>query len=238
MTPCIDASSPALSSNPLPSRSAPPISLETLAALKQKGLDRYDVVAFAGIESLLNRAAAQREKVRVRVFRKAQQALDHYIQQYKLDERMASDQTIAEDVMVDEARLSKSPHNTTINALIALRQYVDGVDVNSGAEIADSDVSPVDTTASAEPVTPSVLPALKSSAAYHRLQHQQRIDQFMDAALNAKPENPGPLNPETLAIRLLTQINDVSPEYISHYVTYFDTLQWLHNNAPSSKAAK
>ncbi|MGS2718291.1 DUF2894 domain-containing protein [Eionea flava] len=224
-------------SSQLSAKSILPISVEALASLKQKGFHRYDVVAFAGIESLVSRAAAQREKVRVLVLNKAQQALNRYVQQYKLDERIVSDQAIVEDTAANDVRLSKSTHSKAINALVTLRKYVDGLHVEPELEKADS-VTQSAVATSTEHAASTVLPALKSSAAYYRLQHQQRVDQFMDTALNAKPETPGPLNPETLAIRLLSQIHDLSPEYIRHYVTYFDTLQWLHNNIPPNKVAK
>ncbi|MFT7387724.1 MAG: hypothetical protein ACI8VC_000965 [Candidatus Endobugula sp.] len=77
--------------------------------------------------------------------------------------------------------------------------------------------------------------SFKSSVAYQKFQHQKRIDHFIDNALNETPENPGPLNPEILAIRLLQQINNLSPEYISRYVGYFETLQWLAQEIRPSK---
>lgn len=82
------------------------------------------------------------------------------------------------------------------------------------------------------------LPRLKAGLAYQQFQHQQRIDHFIDSAFNETPENPGPLNPEILAIKLLKQINDLSPTYISRYVSYFETLQWLAQEIPAAPKQK
>jgi len=82
------------------------------------------------------------------------------------------------------------------------------------------------------------LPRLKAGVAYQQFQHQQRVDHFIDSAFNETPENPGPLNPEILAIKLLRQINDVSPAYISRYVGYFETLQWLEQEIPPAPKQK
>ena len=82
------------------------------------------------------------------------------------------------------------------------------------------------------------LPRLKAGVAYQQFQHQQRVDHFIDSAFNETPENPGPLNPEILAIKLLRQINDLSPAYISRYVGYFETLQWLTQEIPPAPKQK
>ncbi|MFT6389157.1 MAG: hypothetical protein ACJAUP_002547 [Cellvibrionaceae bacterium] len=68
---------------------------------------------------------------------------------------------------------------------------------------------------------------LKSSLAYQKFQNKMRVDNFIDIALSEIPETPGPLNPEMLAIRLLKNIRTISPEYLSRYVSYFETLQCL-----------
>jgi len=72
-----------------------------------------------------------------------------------------------------------------------------------------------------------IMTVLKSSLAYQKFQKRTRVDHFIDIALGEIPETPGPLNPEMLAIRLLKSISTISPEYLSRYVSYFETLQYL-----------
>lgn len=210
------------------------ISTDTLNTLKQQGVDRHDPAMFSGIESRVKRAAKQRDNVRNKVLNNAQRELDRYLQRHS--EHKPADETVTDsrEEKMDGARA------TSIGDLVALRQHLDkltaageGDTVSHLSETAFRQSSPV--SANCESVAPS-LPALRSSLVYRQLQHRQYVDQFMDTALHATPESPGPLNPEILAIRLLSQINDLSPSYISHYVSYFETLQWLHNNkvaAPS-----
>ncbi len=46
-------------------------------------------------------------------------------------------------------------------------------------------------------------------------------------AINEAPENPGPLNQHRLAIQSLSILRDLSPRYLSRFVSYTSTLQWL-----------
>lgn len=51
------------------------------------------------------------------------------------------------------------------------------------------------------------------------------------------PENAGPLNSTQLIHRALLQMQETSPEYLQHFLSYLDTLSWmeqLHAATPSS----
>jgi hypothetical protein len=57
------------------------------------------------------------------------------------------------------------------------------------------------------------------------------IDQVIARAINQGPENPGPLNPQMLAIKSLTQMRDLSPMYLRRFAAQIETLLWLEKNA-------
>lgn len=71
--------------------------------------------------------------------------------------------------------------------------------------------------------------------------HSKKV---LKKALDDRPENPGPLNPQMLTIRSLSLLRDLSPEYLKRFVSYIDTMLWLEQSgaipAPGkkSKAAK
>jgi len=57
------------------------------------------------------------------------------------------------------------------------------------------------------------------------------IDKIIARAIDEGPENPGPLNPQMLAIRSLTQMRDLSPTYLRRFAGQIETLLWLEKNA-------
>ena len=52
-------------------------------------------------------------------------------------------------------------------------------------------------------------------------------DKVVNQALAEVPESAGPLNPQRLATRSLETMRDLSPHYLSRFVSYIDTLFWL-----------
>ena len=73
----------------------------------------------------------------------------------------------------------------------------------------------------------NVNPPLKANLRYQHGQRQQQLNHFMATVLAAKPTNPGPLNPERLAIELLREMHALSPAYMQHCLLHFETLLWL-----------
>jgi len=57
-----------------------------------------------------------------------------------------------------------------------------------------------------------------------------KIDKIIARAINEGPENPGPLNPQMLAIKSLINMRDLSPSYLRRFASYIETLLWLEKN--------
>jgi hypothetical protein len=55
--------------------------------------------------------------------------------------------------------------------------------------------------------------------------HSNRV---VTRAIQDRPDNPGPLNAQMLATRLLMALRRLSPVYLSRFISYIDTLLWLH----------
>lgn len=64
------------------------------------------------------------------------------------------------------------------------------------------------------------------------------IDRIIDRAINDYPENPGPHNPHMLAIKSLTQMQQLSPHYLRRFASYIETLLWLEKNATKLSEVK
>lgn len=77
-------------------------------------------------------------------------------------------------------------------------------------------------------------PQLKAVQNLRRNQARQNHQRRISAALDAQPENPGPLNPQMLAIKSLSHMRDLSPQYLNRFIAYIETLTVLDMAAGSS----
>ncbi|WP_291992539.1 DUF2894 domain-containing protein [Candidatus Accumulibacter sp. ACC003] len=62
-------------------------------------------------------------------------------------------------------------------------------------------------------------------------------DRLVARVISDGPEAPGPLNPQALVIRSLAALRDLSPDYLSRFVSYVDTLLWLEEAGEGRKLA-
>jgi hypothetical protein len=99
-------------------------------------------------------------------------------------------------------------------------------------------------------VTTAAFPALElktvreSRATWARMS----VDRQLSLAMKQGPQNAGPINSHMLVLRSLTMMQDISPDYLSRFVSYVDTLLFLdpgemdvpvkRKKAVPSKAAK
>jgi hypothetical protein len=106
----------------------------------------------------------------------------------------------------------------------------------------DPDLAPLDQTLRqqeldlvgqiAEQSSTAVKPRREELRAARRLQNamvRQNADKVVTQALAGIPQECGPLNPQRLATRSLETMRDLSPHYLSRFVSYIDTLFWLEN---------
>ena len=68
---------------------------------------------------------------------------------------------------------------------------------------------------------------LRSLATYRNTMQTLHSNRVVSRAIQVRPETPGPLNAQMLATRSLTALRKLSPEYLSRFVSYIDTLLWL-----------
>lgn len=71
---------------------------------------------------------------------------------------------------------------------------------------------------------------LQSMVAFRESMKYFNIDNVIDRAINDHPANPGPHNPHMLAIKSLTQMRELSPQYLRRFAGYIETLLWLEKN--------
>ena len=198
-----------------------------LAQLRAKGADQYDPVRWQFMMALLERACSQRDNVRKKLLVKASNALAQY------------QQVLSElpQVQQGEPVPTQTQPPPTCEGLQLLTQYIGSVEIGASpqdmieslgafnAQLQQQDQALKHRVPSHAATADKS--SLKSSFAYQQRREKQRVEDFVDQALRQTPENPGPLNPEVLVIKMVQQIYSLSPDYISRYMGYFETLQWL-----------
>ena len=78
---------------------------------------------------------------------------------------------------------------------------------------------------------------LKSIALFRASWAKRHIDNLANQAINNRPDNAGPLNPERLASGSLSRIKALSPRYLNRFIGYVDTLLWLQQTERQQEKA-
>lgn len=72
-------------------------------------------------------------------------------------------------------------------------------------------------------------PDLQSMKAHRESMKHFNLDKIIAKAIKDGPQNPGPHNPQMLAVESLMQMHDLSPQYLRRFAAYIETLLWLEN---------
>lgn len=74
---------------------------------------------------------------------------------------------------------------------------------------------------------------LQSFQQYQTMFEKMALDRLLARVMKEIPQNAGPLNPERLLIRSFKVLQDISPDYLSQLISYYEsllTLQTLNNS--------
>lgn len=80
-------------------------------------------------------------------------------------------------------------------------------------------------------------PELRSLQFFRDIVAKFSADKRVTQAIEAPLENAGPLNSHKLVIRSLCTMRDISPDYLSRFVSYADTLLWLEQSGKKMQGA-
>lgn len=76
---------------------------------------------------------------------------------------------------------------------------------------------------------------LKALAPIREAQAKQQLAARIQHAITHTPGDAGPLNAHRQVARALAALQDISPAYLEHLVTYLDDLMVLEKSAPATK---
>lgn len=185
-----------------------------LDAWRAQGADRADPLRFARIDALARRASAQQGAIR-----------------RLLDERLAGLVAAYAEDLAGTAAPACQPvqrvRSTGLapSAMTALLEHVRrqgaSLDRSDGAGTAPAGLAHLDDV--------------------RRISTHVRAESQLREALEAAPENAGPLNSASLVHRALTLMRATSPEYLQPFMAYVDALAWMEgmglNDGAASRAS-
>ena len=70
----------------------------------------------------------------------------------------------------------------------------------------------------------ALMPALDE---FQQLWSRIRIDSLLRQCLDSLPEDAGPLHSSVLTYRAMALMQELSPEYLQHFIAYVDVLTWM-----------
>lgn len=212
---------------------------QAISSLRQRGADRLDPVCFHYMESLTRRIPAQQGAVRRILERRLAEALTAYEARFELARKEAND-AIKEmvehrpEAMEDLLRLFNAGDFREVRRVVAglkegkhhgsladlVRHLEQSVAVKTDCDLEGRIGSRAD---------------LKTIRYFRTTWAKLSVDRTLNHAFEQGPENAGPLNSHMLVLRSLSLMRHLSPDYLSRFMSYVDTLLWLDQAGKTSK---
>lgn len=184
---------------------------DALAALRERGAQRFDPVRFRFIEALARRATVHGGEVRRSLDVRLAEALAEYRDRFDAPRPAAT----------PDAQHPAGP----------LADLVRHIARHSSQRASDSLVEG----APAPADSPAELNALRDfRSTWARL----RVDQQLSQSLAKGAGNAGPLNSHRLVLRSLKLMHEISPAYLARFVSHVDALLWLDQANGGSAAVQ
>lgn len=179
--------------------------LAQLQAWRESGADRCDPPRFELIAALALRAQRYTGSAREQLDARLSQLTDAYAQ------------LVAVEVAEPAAKTgSDSPLQSLLQQLEADPLQYQLPLSTSNAAAGDSDTG--------DSTEAGLMPALDE---FQQLWSRIRIDSLLRQCLDSLPADAGPLNSSVLTYRAMALMQELSPEYLQHFIAYVDVLTWM-----------
>ena len=222
-----------------------------LSALTSSGANQFDPVRFRYIESMVQRAAQQPKNIGHLLESKVLAALTDYQSSFaqaqadataviaEIQTRFPDDHARAQALFEAcqfkgltrlRARLERASKPDALVELGNLLMQDRPAGGDSQQQACFDDIvkqQELDIVNSLSPHQEDSLGELRSIGGFRKAQAKLNADKLVTRAIAECPDDCGPLNPHMLAIRSLSVMRDISPQYLNRFVTYIDNFLWL-----------
>lgn len=179
--------------------------LTQLQTWRESGADRFDPPRFELIVALVQRAQRYAGSAREQLDTRLSQLTEAYAQLVAVEVAKPAAKTNAE-----------SP-------LQSLLQQLEADPLQYQLPLSTSNAAAGDS-ASGDNNEATLMPALDE---FQQLWSRIRIDSLLRQCLDSLPADAGPLNSSVLTYRAMALMQELSPEYLQHFIAYVDVLTWM-----------
>jgi hypothetical protein len=213
---------------------------ERIAALRDDGTWRCDPVRFRYLDALAQRLQGQPAAVQQRLQPRLAAALDEFIG--RAAQRRQAARAEAENLLARHpAQAGALRRLQAAGETIAMRRLVAGAQADAAAaplkhlneyiRVAATGATPAAGETAGAPELASVR---RFRSAWGRSRSQQQLEQ----ALARKPAQAGPLNSHVLVLQALELMGELSPDYLRHFLSHVESLQWLERSREAAAPGK
>lgn len=224
-----------------------------IALMIEQGDNLFDEVRFHYITSIYERASKHRQSVASMLKSKVQSLLTRYQQDLASVEEQSS--VLGHRIKLSfpesandvdqceryydvsalaklEDRLIRTNREGMLTMLTQLLLQENNSNENKGEPsflelLQSQEIEALDKFTSTQRPIDSKRSELKSVRMFRESQERRSSDQLVKQAIKEGPDNPGPINPHMLAIRSLSSMQSLSPQYLKRFISYIDTVFWL-----------
>ena len=214
----------------------------SLETLRDDGADRFDPVRWRFIEALARRGQQHQGEARRIINGKLAETLTNYRQRFEQAQNEARDTVARISEQNPEAggelqRLFAEADFGAINRFVASLENRHSPLAELTRHLAQLSPEGADDHPAQAPGARGELKAIRQ---FRQTWSKLAVDKQLAQAIEQAPDNAGPLNSHMLVLRSLALMRDISPDYLSRFMSYVDTLLWLDQaeiNKPAVKKA-
>jgi hypothetical protein len=218
----------------------------TLSTLRARGAQAFDPVRFRYIEALVRRAAAHGGEARRVLDRKLLQALATYRDRFESASVDAGQALtgLVQRFAAAAGELHRLHDSGDFRALHGLAARLEaqarrGPLVDLVACMDRHAAAPGGTAATPADAPPAGAPTeLRALRQFRSTWVRLGVEQQLTRSLASVPENPGPLNSHLLMQRALRRMQDISPAYLSRFMSHAEALLWLDQASVGSASTR
>ncbi|MCD9088493.1 DUF2894 domain-containing protein [Stenotrophomonas sp. SY1] len=177
-----------------------------LDAWRAQGADRIDPVRFSLISALARRAEQHDGLVRQQLDARLSQLVAAYAE------------------AVDQPSSLSVPCEPTPSPLKLVLDKLNAVPLQYPLPLSASGSAAAESSEGDDVVDPAPMPVLDE---FQQLWSRIRIESLLRQCLDSLPEDAGPLHSSVLTYRAMALMQDISPDYLQHFIAYVDVLTWM-----------
>ena len=211
----------------------------SLETLRDDGAERFDPVRWRFIEALARRGQQHQGEAKRILDGKLAEALTAYRQRFEQTRSEARERV---ERFGERFPQSADELQRLLSAgdFGALKRFAVGLE-NRHSPLAElttylAQHSPEDVDGHSAQA-PGARGELKAIRNFRKTWSKLAVDKQVAQAIEQAPDNAGPLNSHMLVLRSLALMRDISPDYLSRFMSYVDTLLWLDQAEIKDKPA-